>query len=468
MQFSRRHLIAASAAGLAMAGLGRFAGSRGQAAPVGPGSYRSEVFGYGPLIEDQAGVFDLPEGFSYTVLSEAGMPMSDGFLTPHKLDGMGCFTGGPDRVRLVRNHEITSSDLDIGPFGPGRALAGRVAADRAYDRTGEGVPLSGGATTLVYDLKARRLVSDHLSLTGTLVNCAGGVTPWGSWLSCEETTQAKGAELGKDHGWVFEVPAGGAGLAEPLPLEGLGRFRHEAAAVDPRTGVVYLTEDEPDGDGLFYRFLPNDRRRLAAGGRLQALALPEGADADLRNRSGGYWKAGDWRQARWIDLDGVDNPDEDLRYRGHHAGATYISRGEGVRFADGDVFVSATSGGPKGYGQILRYRPSPAEGQPGEKDAPARIQLFCEPQDPKLLEMCDNITISPWGHVIVCEDKASGGENFLRGVTPDGRLYAIARRPGGTELAGVCFSPDGTTLFLNAYFPGTTLAVTGPWGRFRA
>jgi secreted PhoX family phosphatase len=468
MLTSRRGVLAASAAGLAFAGFGRLAGGGSATAQtLDPAAYRSEVAGYGPLREDPARLFDLPDGFSYTILSQAGAPMSDGFLTPHKLDGMGSFAAGPDRVALVRNHELKPRDLEIGAFGPDRSLASRLAADRIYDFAEDGPPVGGGTTTLIYDLKARRLVSDHLSLTGTLANCSGGVTPWGSWLSCEETTQGKGMEAGKDHGWVFEIPAAGKGLADPVPLASLGRFRHEAAAIDPRTGVVYLTEDEGDGRGLFYRLLPNDRTRLAAGGRLQALALPEGADADPRNGESRYWRAGDWRAAHWIDLDGLDNPYEDLRFRGRGLGAAWFSRGEGICYGDGEFYFTCTSGGPNGYGQIMRYRPGAAEGQPGETDAPGRLQLFCEPEDPRVMEMCDNLAVAPWGHLIVCEDKV-GGDNYLRAVTPEGRVYTLGRHPGGSELAGACFSPDGTTLFLNIYMPGTTLAITGPWSRLRA
>jgi secreted PhoX family phosphatase len=157
-----------------------------------------------------------------------------------------------------------------------------------------------------------------------------------------------------------------------------------------------------------------------------------------------------------------------MRFRGRRAGAAWFSRGEGIHFGGGEFYFACTSGGPNGYGQIMRYVPSPAEGQAGEAQAPGRLQLFCEPADPKLMEMCDNLAVAPWGHLIVCEDKTGGGDNYLRGVTPEGRIYTIARRPGGTELAGACFSPDGTTLFVNAYLPGTTFAITGPWARLRA
>jgi secreted PhoX family phosphatase len=480
MANSRRDVLA-SAAGLAFAGFARFAGAAEQPGTITPDAieadaYRSEVVGYGPLRRDPAGLFDLPEGFSYTVVSRAGDPMSDGLITPHSMDGMGCFAGpDADQVILVRNHELKAPDSELSAFGPGRALASKLPADRIYDHTDDGLPMTGGTTTLVYDLKARKLVSSHLSLAGTTTNCAGGHTLWGSWLSCEETLQSKGLEASKDHGWVFEVPSALKGVADPVPLTGLGRFRHEACAIDPRTGVVYMTEDMGDGFGLFYRFLPADRTRLAAGGRLQALALPEGADADPRNWEEPYWRQGDWRDARWVDLDGVDNPYEDLRYRGHAKGAAWFARGEGVYFGDGELFFACTNGGGARAGQIMRYRPSAAEGQPGEAGAPGRLQLFCESGDVKLMEMCDNIAISPWGHLFACEDKA-GGVNYLRAVTPGGKLYTMGRnaRGGGgdvaptSELAGVCFSPDGSTMFVNVYGPGTTFAITGPWARFRA
>jgi secreted PhoX family phosphatase len=125
----------------------------------------------------------------------------------------------------------------------------------------------------------------------------------------------------------------------------------------------------------------------------------------------------------------------------------------------------------------MRYRPSPREGQPGEADAPGRIRLFVEPTDPRVMFMADNVAVAPWGHLFVCEDKAkAGGVNYLRAVTPQGKVYTVGRQavPGETnvgansELAGVCFSPDGSTLFVNIYTPGTTLAITGPWARLRA
>jgi uncharacterized protein len=475
---SRRGLIRGAAASVAFAGLAKFAAAQvltAEALEADP--YTSQVIGYGPLKRDPQGLVDLPEGFSYDVVSKAGDPMSDGLLTPYKMDGMGCFPMDERRVILVRNHELKPLDLDWTAYGPGRALAGKMPRDRVYDHDDTGLPMGGGTTTLVYDLKTRAVVRHHLSLTGTTINCAGGVTPWGSWLSCEETTQNRGQEAQKDHGWIFEVPSGLKGVADPAPIRGMGRFRHEAACVDPRTGVVYMTEDMGDGFGLFYRYLPNDRTRLQAGGRLQALALPEGGDADPRNwDSAIYWQASDWRDAHWVDLDGVDNPYEDLRYRGHAKGAAWFARGDGVHFGGGELYFACTSGGPTGAGQIFRYVPSPREGGVGEADEPGRLQLFVEPHDTRLLEMGDNISTSPWGHLFVCEDKVGGSVNYLRAVTPDGRIYTLGRNAkvgagdvaANSELAGICFSPDGSTLFVNVYFPGMTLAITGPWASFRA
>lgn len=481
MDLSRRRMLAGSATALAFSGFATLVGAQDDPAPPPLTTERlrgfalnSEITGYGPLKPDPAGLFDLPEGFSYKVVSKAGDVMSDGLLTPHKADGMGAFAGPDGKVILVRNHELKPLDIDLGAFGPGRTLASKVAADRFYDLTDNGLPMTGGTTTLIWDTRSQTLETHYLSLAGTTTNCAGGRTPRGTWLSCEETTQAKGVEAQKDHGYVFEVPSTLRGIADPTPITAMGRFRHEATATDPRTGIVYMTEDMGDGFGLFYRYLPNDKDRLLSGGRLQALALPEGAQADPRNWDSRYWGPGDVRSVRWIDLDGVDNPLEDLRYRGHAAGAAWFARGEGIYFENGELYFACTSGGPQQLGQIYRYRPSEHEGQAGERNQPGRLTLFVEPTDPAALTMCDNIAVAPWGHLFVCEDKLEG-VNALRAVTPGGKLYTIGRNAAqdprsnivNSELAGVCFSPDGSTLFVNIYWPGITLAITGLWGSLR-
>lgn len=465
MTYSRRRFLTLAATSAAFGGL-----SQAVAQPAA--DHVDEIVGYGDLRADPAGLFDLPQGFSYRVVSSFGDPMSDGFVTPSKMDGMGAFAVGGDRVALVRNHEIKPGDLDITAFGQDRKLADRLQADRVFGRDSDGAPLGGGTTTLVWDLRQQRLVSHHLSLAGTSTNCAGGVTPRGTWLTCEETVQKQGPTATRDHGWVFEVPADGRGLADPTPIVGMGRFRHEATATDPRTGVVYLTEDE--GDGLFYRYLPNDRDRLLAGGRLQALGFKAGAEADARNWDSAWWRQGDWRETVWIDIDGVDNPGGDLRHRGHAGGAAMFARGEGLFFGKGEVFFTCTSGGAGRHGQIMRYVPSPDEGKPSEADRPGRVQLFVQSDDPARMRMCDNIAVAPWGHLFVCEDRTEG-RNMLKAVTPEGQVYTVGRNPApypqgeqtNTELAGVCFSPDGSTLFVNLYHPGKTLAITGPWARLK-
>src|SRR5690606_27816003 len=131
-------------------------GGLSQAVAQDANAYRSEVAGYGPLVQDPKGLFDLPQGFSYDVVSQAGQMMDDGLFTPQKMDGMGCFAAGPDRVALVRNHELKPSDPERTAYGPRRALAGKVAADKVYDRTDDGLPMGGGTSTLVWDLKARK------------------------------------------------------------------------------------------------------------------------------------------------------------------------------------------------------------------------------------------------------------------------------------------------------------------------
>ena len=447
----------------ALRGLATTAAFTGFARSATAETYANEVPGYGPLLPDPKGILDLPKGFRYQIISRAGEMMNDGFLTPGSPDGMGCFADGPGRVILVRNHE-----LGLDARGLGAAGANALHSDRVYDRFMDDTPLPGGTTTLVYDLAARRLVSQHLSLAGTAVNCAGGVTPWSTWISCEETTVTTTSGIGKDHGYAFEVPAFGRGLAEPVPLRAMGRFKHEAACVDPRTGVIYMTEDV--ADGLFYRFLPDARSQPKSGGRLQALALkdaPQGGDT--RNwKASQPWARGAWRDARWIDLDGVDNPHDDLRLRGHAKGAALFARGEGVFFGAGELYFACTSGGAADCGQIMRYVPSPKEGQSGEADNPGRLQLFVEPSDANVMNYADNIAVSPWGHVIACEDKYTPVRvNHMKGITPEGLVYTLARNAMADqgEFAGVCFSPDGTTMFVNIQRPGITFAVQGPWRR---
>lgn len=480
MTVSRRHFVQTSAAAAAFAGYARLAHAQASQ-PVGE-SYLNEVAGYGPLKTDPYGVFDLPEGFSYRIVSQAGERMSDGLFTPFKADGMGCFAARGSQVVLARNHELKPPDRSFGPLGVRERLetqrgsglgSGRNRLDpaKAYDLDGDGHPLPGGVVLVTYDMKSGQTIRQHMALTGTAVNCAGGQTPWGTWLSCEETLLLPGQGGSKDHGWVFEVPATARGLVQANPLKALGRFQHEAIAVDPRTGVLYLTEDNYDHMGLIYRFLPASPGELHKGGRLQAMGFRDSpAGGDTRNHERVDWAQGAWREVVWVDLEGIDNPHADLAQRGHAAGAAFVARGEGIHWADGEIYICATTGGREKYGQILRYVPSRFEGQSGEREEPGRLQLFLESHSQAILNSADNVTVSPRGHLIVGEDDiAKTLKNHLRGVTPEGKVYTLGRNMfrDNAELAGVCFSPDGSTLFLNIYWPGITLAITGPWSEFR-
>jgi uncharacterized protein len=442
-----RNLTASAFAGLLLSGC-----ATGSASPA------AMARGYGELVPDPAGLLDLPRGFSYRVISSVGDLMDDGLPTPDRFDGMGAIALNDRRVALVRNHELHPRHADKGAF---RGASNALAFDRAGDR-----PLPGGTSTLVFDYKAGRLESQYLSLAGTIRNCAGGVAPWGSWLTCEEDVSRAGSGgLARDHGWVFEVPAGWRGLVQPEPLKGLGRFNHEAAAVDPRTGIVYLTEDREDG--LLYRFLPETRGQLARGGRLQALAfLDPTLPADSRNWSGITLPVSAWRTVRWVELDHVEAPEDDLRQRGAAKGAVLFARGEGIHMGDGELYFCCTNGGAAKLSQIMRYRPSRFEGQPGERAEPGQLQNFLESTDPQALNFGDNLTVAPNGHLIICEDQYTETvANHLRGIAPDGSVYPFGRLHAQTELAGACFAPDGATMFVNVYSPGKTLAITGPWAK---
>ena len=414
----------------------------------------SEGIGYGPLESDPAGLLDLPRGFSYRVLSAHGDPMDDGLVVPDHADGMGCIALRGGRHALVRNHELSPQHARRGAFGGGRGTGA------AFDRNGSGDPLPGGTTTLVIDDASGRLLSQHLSLSGTIRNCAGGTTPWGSWLTCEEDTTRAGNGVSQDHGWVFEVPAAARGRVDPVPLRAMGRFNHEAAAVDPRTGIVYLTEDRDDS--LLYRFLPDRTGRLAAGGRLQALAARDPARCDSRNWTGNDLTPGAWLPTRWIALDGTDSPDDDLRMRGAAKGALRFARGEGIHMGRGELYFCCTSGGAAKLGQIMRYRPALDEGRRAEG---GMVQIFVESTGKPMLDFGDNLTVAPNGHLVVCEDQYTETvANRLIGVTPAGRTYVLGFLRAQTELAGACFSPDGRTLYVNTYSPARTLAITMPTG----
>jgi secreted PhoX family phosphatase len=432
IEANRRRFLAATSAGFAalLAGCRTVGGAGANAALPGP------------LLPDPNGVLDLPEGYSYRVLSRLGETMSDGFTVPDRADGMGCFDIGNGKLALVRNHELAVQNDGGGVMGA------------AYDTVARSlIPLPGGTTTLVLDARTLAVERQYRSLAGTIRNCAGGITPWGSWLTCEEDVTRANGRVNRDHGYVFEVQAGARGLVDPVPLTAMGRFNHEAACVDPATGIVYLTEDREDG--LFYRFLPTQPGQLADGGVLQALVVQ--GRGDTRGKNGVIsLGVGEWHGCGWVTLDNPEAPEDDLRLRGAAAGAAMFARGEGIWMGEGELYFTATSGGAAVQGQVFRLRVG-AHG-------PDALQLFFESSDQAQFSFGDNLTIAPSGHLVVCEDQYTpDAVNHLRGITPHGRVYPLGRSRLPTEMAGACFSPDGRTMFLNMYMPAMTLAISGPW-----
>ena len=257
--------------------------------------------GYGPLIADREKILDLPGGFSYEIIGRAGETMSDGLILPGSPDGMAAFPGKGDEVVVVRNHEVsTGSSSGQGAFGRRNELLNKINEDRFYD-SGKKSPCLGGTSTFVYDTRKKAVVRQFLSLAGTIRNCAGGPTPWNSWITCEETVVKSGGNLARDHGWCFDVPATDRPeLADPVPLKAMGRFNHEAVAVDPETGEVFETEDRHEG--LIYRFVPKVKGKLAEGGKLYALKVKGKPSLDTRNWSQPTFSVGDSKEIEWIQM----------------------------------------------------------------------------------------------------------------------------------------------------------------------
>lgn len=407
------------------------------------------------MVSDPNKYLDLPEDFSYKIISKHGEKMNDGFMVPARPDGMGAFEAANGRVVLVRNHENGSQNNEEGAFGVENELLESFGTENLYDAGKSESPGLGGTTTLVYNETTGKVENQYLSLAGTYRNCAGGVTPWGTWLTCEEDITKPKGNIEHFHGYVFEVPASeNIMIANPRPIKDMGRFNHEAVAVDPKTHIVYQTEDRHDG--LIYRFIPNNKNDIHAGGKLQALAIKGQPSFDTRNWEGKTIELNQRLEVNWIDLEDVDPKEDDLRLRGFEQGAARFARGEGMWYGQDEIYFACTNGGPQKLGQVFRYKP--------EVNGNGVLELFAESEDKTVLHMCDNLTIAPWGDVILAED--NGELNHIRGINKQGELYDIAcNRSSASEFAGLTFSPSGKTLFVNIQENGDTLAITGPWDK---
>ena len=423
--------------------------------------------GLGPLVTSvDCPEFQIPESFRCIRVSRAleASRANSNFIVPNALDGMASFSLPNGDIRLVRNHELNQPASRAAPLG-----------NKPYDPKA-----SGGTTSLTVRIEGTgndrnvRVLDEHVSIGGTHVNCAGGRTPWGSWLTCEETTAGPVTGFDKPHGYIFEVPIAAREPVDAVPLKAMGRFVHEAVAVDPRNSYVYETEDmrwdaaNPQSGAGFYRFVPTAPQRLAAGGRLQMLAV--------RDRPGYNTVTGQTIGARipahWINIEAPDPAEAEMDpsavfKEGLSKGGAIFDRLEGCFWADDSCYFIATSGGNARAGQVWRYVP--------ETNDTGYVALVFESPSRSVLDGPDNVCVSPRGGIVICEDGSA--EQYVRALSTSGQLVNLALAPLVTgepaprEFAGCCFSPDGEVLFFNVQGsttsygtrPGTTYALWGPW-----
>ncbi|MCV2489084.1 PhoX family protein [Geodermatophilus sp. YIM 151500] len=408
--------------------------------------------GYGALVADSRGRLALPTGFRYRVLAEAGRTRLDsGEWSPSDPDGAAAFARPGGGTVLVCNHEISGDEPHAVPHRDGFV----------YDRKAK-----GGTTTLVLDARGR-VESHHVSLAGTSTNCAGGRTPWDTWLSCEETEDV----LEERHGYVFEVdPLDDAANRNPRPIRALGRFRHEAVVVDPGDFRLYMTEDAGDPNGSLYRWTPPDDalplgrgslRRLADdAGTLEALhatAVDGSHVADLASVT----EVGTMLHVEWREVPDRDARDRPVRRQFRRGEITRAHKLEGMWWGDDGAYVVSSyardGDGTAHDGQVWRLDPSAGS-------LTLELMFAVASNADTSVDGPDNITVSPYGGVIIAED--GEGACHLMGATPEGEVFPLARNElteGNAEFCGPTFSPDGRTLFANVQGPGIVFAIDGPW-----
>lgn len=459
--FLKHSLVAAGGLGLGMAAWSRFSQ---QGTP--PGIHHV----LGPLnpVKDQTTglpLLKLPNGFRYRSFAWAGEMLGDGYPSPGACDGMGVVADDDGIVTLIRNHELRGSSAPIGD------------PQKAWDVTG------GGTTTLKFDTRTERLLDSRISLGGTLNNCAGGVTPWGTWLSCEEAPltpelmhlrgdlRQRLWQLGnakESHGYVFEVHPDGE--SDPKPIISMGQFYHEATAIDPDSGKVYMTEDSNPYAGL-YRYLPDVPGDLKAGGSLQMLKV-DGYGELIESVPLNTPMVFSW----------VEIPEPGQGHSpGTHDGAGVVTQGmaaggtafislEGCIYHEGSVYFTSKAGGRAKAGQIFRLN-----------IAGDTLEMIFESSGRNGFSGPDNITVSPRGSLMICEDRLGLRKHgqYIAGLDSEGDLFAfcqanadldasfgghnLGRTAVKSEWAGACFSNDGMWMFANLYSPGMTFAITGPW-----
>ena len=467
MAMTRRQLLRGSAsAGLGLLVAGTVESLRLATPALGATVGTGPLDGFGPLITDPAGILDLPANFRYQVVTKAGLALAGGGLVPGRPDGTATFRSRGAQTVLVQNHEQ----------GSGAAFPAAAGPTLTYDPGAQ-----GGTTTIVLD-RNNQVVSQYVSLAGTNNNCAGGPTPWGTWLSCEETEQKANATFQKDHGFVFEVdPFEPANNVNPVPLKAMGRFAHEAVAVDPQRGHVYLTEDASSPTGLLYRFTPNARgalHSLQAGGVLEAMRIDGVADLSA------FTVLGTTLPVAWVPVPDPLAASVSVRkqftYRnfatntvvtGPGGAVTRSRKFEGAWWARGRAFiVTSFARGASDWSEAAH------DGQVWSYD-PQRSSLRLEAYFPHSLDPDgagadqvdgpDNITVSPWGGLWVAED--GEGTQHLVAIGGDGSPHIFARNAlSGSEFTGVVFSPDGQTLFANIQDEGYVFAISGPFARSAA